>query len=78
MCEKSSRPEMFCQKGVLEISQNSQENSCARVSLLIKLQASGLQLYQKGHSGTGVFITLFLTKHLWWLLLVPVNHLLEK
>ena len=28
----------------LEISQNSQENTCARVSFLIKLQA-GLQLY---------------------------------
>ena len=34
-------------KVFLEISQNSQENTCARVSLLIKLQAAGfsLQLY---------------------------------
>ena len=29
----------------LEILQNSQENTCARVSFLINLQASGLQLY---------------------------------
>ena len=29
----------------LEISQNSRENTCVRVSFLIKLQASGLQLY---------------------------------
>ena len=29
----------------LEISQNSQENTCARISLLIKLQASDQQLY---------------------------------
>ena len=29
----------------LEISQNSQENTCPRVSFLIKLQASWLQLY---------------------------------
>ena len=29
----------------LEISQNLQENSSARVSILIKLLASGLQLY---------------------------------
>ena len=29
----------------LEISQNLQEDTCARVSFLIKLQASGLQLY---------------------------------
>ena len=32
-------------KVFLEISQNSQENTCARASFLIKLQASGLQLY---------------------------------
>ena len=32
-------------KVLLEISQNSQENTCARVSFLKKLQASGLQLY---------------------------------
>ena len=31
-------------KVFLEFSQNSQENSRARVSFLIKLQASGLQL----------------------------------
>ena len=29
----------------LEISQNSQESTCARVSFSIKFQASGLQLY---------------------------------
>ena len=28
----SSRPEVFCGKGALKISQNSQENTCARVS----------------------------------------------
>ena len=28
------------EKGFLEISQNSQENTCARASFLIKLQAS--------------------------------------
>ena len=32
-------------------------NTCARVSFLIKLQAPGL--YQKGHSGTGVFLQIF-------------------
>ena len=32
-------------KVFLKISQNSQKNTCARVSLLIKVQASGLQLY---------------------------------
>ena len=32
-------------KVFLKISQNSQEDTCARVSFLIKLQASGLRLY---------------------------------
>ena len=41
---RSSCPDVFCKKVFLEISQNSQENTCARVSFLIKLQAC-LQLY---------------------------------
>ena len=32
-------------KVFLEISQNSQKNTCSRVSSLIKLQVSGLQFY---------------------------------
>ena len=36
---RSSRLEVFCKKMFLEISKNSQENTCARVSFLIKLQA---------------------------------------
>ena len=35
----------LCKKVFLEISQNLQENTCARVSFLIQLQALGLQLY---------------------------------
>ena len=35
----SSPSDVFCRNGVLEISQNSQGNTCARVSFLIKLQA---------------------------------------
>ena len=37
----------------LKVSQNSQENTCARVSFLLKLQALGLQLCLKRDSGTG-------------------------
>ena len=36
---RSSRPEVFCEKVILEMSQNSQENTYARVCFLIKLQA---------------------------------------
>ena len=43
---KKQPPEVFCKNKVfLEILQNFQENICAKVSFLIKLQASGLQLY---------------------------------
>ena len=36
---------VLCKKMLLETLQNSQENTCARVSFLIKLQASAQQLY---------------------------------
>ena len=39
-------------RGVL---QNSQENICVRISFLIKLQCSGLQLHLKRESGTFAF-----------------------
>ena len=41
---RSSRLEIFCKKGVLEILQNSQENTCVRVSFLIKLNTSANKL----------------------------------
>ena len=43
-------------KVFLEILQNSQENTCARVSCLIKLQASGLKAcnFIKKETGRGV------------------------
>ena len=43
-------------KVFLKILQNSQENTCARVSFLINLLALDLQLYLKRGSGTGVFL----------------------
>ena len=36
MIDRSSRAEVFCKNVFLEISQNSQENTCARVSFLLK------------------------------------------
>ena len=44
---RSSRPEVLCKKGVLEISQNSQESTCVRVSFLIKSQVWGCNSTQK-------------------------------
>ena len=46
----------YAKKVFLEILQNSQENTCARVSFLIELQPWDLQLCQKRDSGTGVFL----------------------
>ena len=43
MWSVSSRPEVFCKKGLLRNFANSQENTCARDSFLIKLQARGLR-----------------------------------
>ena len=63
-------------KVFLEISQNSQENTCARVSFLIKLQAAPATLLKKRlrHRCFPVNLakflrTTFFTEHLWWLLL---------
>ena len=42
----------FVKNMFLEVSENSQENTCGRVSFLIKLQALGQQVYLKRDSGT--------------------------
>ena len=44
---RSSQQRCFVKKGVLEISQNSQESTCARVSFLIKLQVPPVTLLKK-------------------------------
>ena len=40
----------------LKLSQNSQENPCVGVSILINLYAFGPAIYQKRDSDTGVFL----------------------
>ena len=40
----------------LKISQNSQESTGVGIYFLIKLQAFGLQLYEKRYSNTAVFL----------------------
>ena len=63
------------EKVFLEISQNSHENTCARVSFLIKLQARPTTLLKRlWHRCFPVNFAKFLripffTGHLWWLLL---------
>ena len=58
-------------KVLLKILQNSQENICARVCFLRKLQASGVF-----SEFCEIFKNTYFTEHLWWLLLKEVmsNH----
>ena len=72
---RSSCPVVSLKKVLLKILQNSQENTCSRVSLLIKPEAA-CNFVKKGGSGTGVFLwvlwilrTCFFIEHLRWLLL---------
>ena len=68
-------------KMFLEISQNSLENTSARVSFLIKLQAWACNVIKK-ETLAQVFScefykiskNTFFTEHLWWLLLFKVVH----
>ena len=46
-CPEAVTRRCSVKKVFLDILQNSQENSCARVSFLIKLQVSGLQLWHR-------------------------------
>ena len=46
-CHFRSSQRMFSEKAFSEISKNSMENTCARVSFLIKLQAKALKLIEK-------------------------------
>ena len=47
----------FVKKKVfLEISQNSQENNCARVSSFNKVAGLRVRLYYKRASGAGIFL----------------------
>ena len=62
---------MIYKKVLLKISQNSQENTCARPSFLIKLLAWGLQLIKKEalaqvffYDLREIFKNTFFTKHL--------------
>ena len=54
---------VLCKKVFLEISQYSPENTCAKVSFLIKLQPSGVQLYQKRDSGISLPVQSPLLEH---------------
>ena len=63
-CTEAVIRKFSVKKVFLENWQNSQENACAGVSFLKKLQASTLQFYLKIYSGTGVFKNTFLIEHL--------------
>ena len=77
MTEAATRG-VLLEKVFLEISQNSQENTCARVSILIKLQASGLKIETLAQVFSCEFSKIskntFFTEHLRWLLLGIIRY----
>ena len=73
---RGSRPEVFCEKGLLKNIAKIKENTCVRVSFLANLQASGCNfikeetLAQVFSLNFAKFLRIaFLTEHLRWLLL---------
>ena len=70
---RSSRPEVFCKKGVLRNFAKFTWNTCARVSFLITLQAATLLKKRTWHRFVSANFpkfqrTPFLTEHLRWLI----------
>ena len=70
LSQKQALEVFLFKKLFLKASQNSLENTRVRVCFLIKLQASGLQLYQKTEYSTTQFVNfakflenVFLTEH---------------
>ena len=60
------------EKVSFEVSQNSQENTCARVSILLKLEASACNFIKKDSLAQvfscefcEIFLDTFFTEHLW-------------
>ena len=68
--DRSSHRGVLCKKVFLKISQNSQENTCARVSFLIKFQALGLFSCEFCKISKNTF----LTEHLWATVSVKINN----
>ena len=79
-CSEAATRGVLWKKVFLEISQSSQENTCARASLSIKLQAWGLQLCLK-ETLAQVFScefweiskNTFFTEHLWVMFLFAAD-----
>ena len=74
---RSIRPDLFCKGCVQKVSQNSQEKTCARVSFLIKLQASTCNFIKKetlvqvfSCGFCEIFKNIFFYRTLRWLLLL--------
>ena len=74
--QKQSLGCILSREVTLKISKNSQEDTCARVSFLVKLQAKACNFIKKGtvaqvfsYEFCETFKNTFFIEHLWWLLL---------
>ena len=70
ICSKVLARKCFVEKVFLKMSQNSQGNTCARVSFLMNLQVEAQTLFRWILSK--LLRTPFSTKHLQWLLVLVV------
>ena len=84
-CSEAVVQRCSVKKVFLEILQNSQENTCARDSFLIKLQARPATLLKKSlwHrcfpvNFAKLLRTPFFIEHLWWLLVTVVSEITHK
>ena len=57
---RSSHSEVLCGKSILKNFAKSTEKRLCKILFLVKLQASGLQLYWKRSFGTGLFLWILL------------------
>ena len=70
-CRKS-RPELFCKKRFLEISQNSQESNCARVSFSIIKFLNSLH-YLILHYIIRLIWLIFCIRFDWWSVVIALS-----
>ena len=68
-CSRSSCPHIICKKVFLEILQNSQEKTCARVSFLIFFFQKETLAHVFYCEFCEIPKNIFFTEHFWWLLL---------
>ena len=75
---KNSRPEIFCKKVFLKVSQNLQEKTCARVFFLIKFRADSRGLVKTAQQNLTKFVIYFFSPLAWILRYLSLKSCLRQ